>query len=294
MPIVTQSSLQMYRDCPRKYKYRYIDELVKIGRVSRAMDFGTAIHAGLDAYHSAQAGPHPSEALHVAVSTVADAAQGQDTDLAVAMITGYDLAYAAEPLPAVATELLVGRYLREPAVVPGYRLCGKIDGLIRHQDETWLIEHKTTSALSGGYIDRLQIDAQTHMYITMLLDAGTDVAGTIYNVLVKPRLQRRVAETPDEWSRRLAKTLADGRHYQRVWLPVIDWAIEETCADADATLGAIHRSAETGVYWRNVGACTRWGSVCDYLDLCTSRSFGSNCPVGYTTKPPHSELGDVQ
>jgi RecB family exonuclease len=47
------SQLQAFKDCPEKYRLKYIEQLKKIeeGKDEHDKNFGKAIHAGLEAYY---------------------------------------------------------------------------------------------------------------------------------------------------------------------------------------------------------------------------------------------------
>ena len=86
-------------------------------------------------------------------------------------------------------------------------IAGKIDGLHHDGNEWWVVEHKTASDISGGYIGRLSLDFQIHVYAHYAQELlGCPVAGVLYDVVKKCTLTGGKTETPEA-------------HYVRV----IDW-----------------------------------------------------------------------
>ena len=59
-----------------------------------------------------------------------------------------------------------------------------MDGLIRFKGRLYLLEHKTTSALTGDYIERLPMDTQINLYAMLLeQELGEEIVGVIYNII---------------------------------------------------------------------------------------------------------------
>src|SRR5262249_30411972 len=75
---------------------------------------------------------------------------------------------------------------------PLYTHAGKFDGIIKREDEDFLLEHKTCSEdLSPGspYWKRLTIDSQISGYLLASCLLGRKLTGVLYDVIRKPEIR---------------------------------------------------------------------------------------------------------
>lgn len=233
-----------------------------------------------------------------------------------AIMTEYVQRYAAESFDVVTLEAT----FRVPLVNPDSKRAaikvikrGKVDGVVSRSTThaavlastkaLFLLEHKTASSVGGDYLDKLWTDLQVHEYVAAVeAELGEPLAGVIYNVLVKPRLEPRAGkpgkvkvdgtpgkstppETEEEFVLRLAERMAEPEMLQRHEL-MIDRAqmvsvARDTWAIHDELLRA-HRAADkagcTGLaspaveraFRRNTSNCHKYGAPCSYYRICKS------------------------
>jgi hypothetical protein len=232
--ITTQSAWRLFKCCRRAFFYRYVRRLRPDIPTTGALAFGTAIHAALEAYfrgyrrgESYNAGkPSPTEsalsALDKSYSDRADLAQAQELMVARAGLSAFleRIRETPPPVTACAVEVPWAHEIINPlSGHPSKRfiLAGKMDGIGLRDDgdinqETGevytspcLIEHKTASAVDADYLDAIWMDNQVVIYLdAMLLCFGWESNVVSYNVLAKPRLKRKEAETPEAFAMRKA------------------------------------------------------------------------------------------
>lgn len=217
--LLTNSSLRTFRECPRRFQNSYV-RLRRPVRTPKPLAFGTVIHAGLaSAWEYARthvSWPEPGRALYGALACARHAAEPHlesdaltEVDLvrAEVMLT----CYVARWAPAMQEwEVLdVEEEWSSDLVNPQtgrrsrtYTLGGKRDALARRRADgsMWVIEHKTTGEdVSAGsvYWQKLRLDMQVSMYYDGARRRGYDVAGVLYDVLVKPRADLLLA-TPED------------------------------------------------------------------------------------------------
>ena len=90
MNLLTSSRIRAAHACPRLDHYRY--GLGLVAPSTGAMAFGTAIHAGLEAWWSTMRDGLPGDALDAALSAVSvDLADPYDLARAEAMLVAYDV-----------------------------------------------------------------------------------------------------------------------------------------------------------------------------------------------------------
>ena len=288
--ILTVSQMKCFRSCQRKHHYRY-DLLYRPVSTSEALYFGTATHAGLETWWNTR----DLDAALAAV-TPSDGDPYQAVRLQE-MLRGYDALWGGGDLRCRAVErqfaapLTLGKQISRT-----FDLGGKIDVVVADSAmKLWIVEHKTTSediSLGSSYWRRLALDAQVSTYFRGARACGYDVSGCIYDVLKKPTIrphqatplaslkytkagalysgQRSVDETPEEFRFRLREDIAvhPDKYYARG--EVVRLAADEDDAAQDTwdTAKQIIEARRLERYPRNPEACSQWGKICEYFDVC--------------------------
>src|SRR5690242_12506231 len=127
--VTTYSFWNAFRNCRKACEWRYLRELVPIGR-DQALSFGTLIHTCLEMWHGGsgldaaldfidRSMPHRSQ----------DESQKSAWHLAVAMMTGYATRYSVEDFEIVALEKTFDGKIINPAsgaLSRSFTLAGKV------------------------------------------------------------------------------------------------------------------------------------------------------------------------
>lgn len=323
--LTTYSMWDAFRNCRKLCEWRYIEELVPI-RTDKALSFGALIHKCLGAWYDGRG-------LSTIRSIIDDALPEHDYDesqratwhRATAMMTGYVARYPAEPFDVIAIEEVFESKIVNPATERASRMlaiAGKIDGLVRMKDtgEYYLLEHKTASQVNSNYLDKLWSDLQITLYAHYIAKTSRiNVAGVIYNILVKTRLQqsrgetqaefderrttlaaksvsgkssavRKRPESDEEFQTRLAAKYSDVEMFHReiLYIPEEQFAMmrEDLWELSQQFLDAKRR----GAFYRNTSHCFACHHPCAYLPLCQSGGSSIVKDNHYETRPPHEEL----
>jgi hypothetical protein len=324
--VTSYSMWSSFRNCRKACRWRYVEQLVPLVRET-PLRFGALIHEGLERWHR----DRRLDAVldHIDRSCAAraqDPEQRQMWHLATAMLRGYAARYAVEDFDVVALEQKFEGDIVNPATGAksrSFTLAGKVDGIVRIGAEHYVLEHKTASVLDGSYLDRLWTDFQIAIYAAYVEETlGLRIAGVIYNVLVKARLQQGAGETEAEFEARRAELLAKsktGRTAAKRRLPESDEAFQARLAAKYAEPGMFHRerlylsrdhvqtlraelweltqafldARRRNAWYQNSDCCFRYGRPCAYFALC--RSGGSPVLIEnfYERVPPHEELREA-
>ena len=216
--LLTYSALNTFRNCPRKYKNRYLDNLRPRER-AEALSFGSVIHTAIELWYRSQ---NAESRLRDVLTYIDDAFEDRLADsnqmvqwhLATAMIRGYAERYAIEEFEIVEVEKEFVGEIRNPDTgrqSQTFRIAGKVDGIVRCNDGLYLIEHKTASSVDSSYLDKLWTDTQIALYCHYLRELGYPIVGVIYNVLLKSRLKQGKGETQEEYEARKAELAAKNK-----------------------------------------------------------------------------------
>lgn len=173
VPIITQSLINSWMDCPVNVYYRYIRGLSPKNPPEHIIR-GIWIHECLEEYyktgfwrakHEEWASKYPGRVL----------AQEIDRTL-----TGYAFYYQEDDMEVLATELPL-----EGDLPCGYKFYGKLDAIVRMPDGRRLVvDHKTTKRIKP--MEQQIVQIQAPMYMWLCEQNGLEVDGFLWNYLVTP------------------------------------------------------------------------------------------------------------
>lgn len=321
--VTTYSMWSLFRNCRKACDWRYVNELVPIKR-DHNLSFGSLIHECLEKWHRNR---DLSTVLnHIDRSLPGrsnDEGQKADWHLAMAMMKSYAERYPVEGFDVVFLEKTFEGKIVNPATGAPSRsfiLAGKVDGIVCINGRFYLLEHKTASQMDGDYLEKLWTDFQITLYAHYVEQVfGIKIAGIIYNILVKARLQQSKGETEAEFEVRRAELLAKsktGKTTATRKMPESDTDFQERLAVKYAEPGMFHRETlyisrdqfETlqadlweltqqfldcrrrGVFYSNTSYCFFYHRPCAYFALCRSGGSENVIENFYEHKPPHEEL----
>lgn len=294
MRVITYSALRTIWDCPRRYYWRYVREVVRVREDDAVLRFGSLIHGALERHWSGAADADVL-AWFDAQSTV----DAYERARARAMLRAYLARWGAPPAGVEAVERVVEGRILEPRPIRGWRYAGKIDAVQRDGGALVIHDHKTASQTDGATLERLWTDAQLASYALYLgRECGETVQDVAHDILTKPTIKplqanarRAEPETPDEHEARCMEWYA--AHPEAfVRERVILSADRIAAAERDLAEGvAIVRHCEARGYWpQHWTNCYQWQRRCSYAALCQSGDSPIVLENDYMHKPAHSEL----
>ena len=324
--LLTYSALNTFRNCPRKYKHRYVDAL-RPREKAHALAFGSVIHDALECWYLSVDQPDRLQLVLDHINgqfpqRAGDPQQKATWQLARAMFTGYVEAYPEEDFEVLEIEKEFVSPIHNPDSGDAhreYQIAGKADGIVRCHDGVYLLEHKTASAIDGNYLDKLWTDTQIALYCHYLRQQGFPIIGVIYNVLLKSRLKQGRGETEQEYEIRRAELAVknkSGKSNAKRQMPESDEAYGTRLTQWYARPDAFHREyvyltedrlqlvqeevweltrqridAQARDKWLlNTSNCFQFQRPCEYLPYCQS-GFNPNVAENlYEISAPHEEL----
>lgn len=327
--LLTYSALNTFRNCPRKYKNRYVDQLRPRER-AEALSFGSVIHTSIELWYRST---NTASRLQDVLAYIDDAFENRVVDenlhaqwhLATAMMRGYADRYAFEEFEIVEIEKEFVGEIRNPDTgrqSQTFRIAGKVDAIVRSHDGMYLLEHKTASTIDGNYLDKLWTDTQIALYCHYLRELGYPIVGVIYNVLLKSRLKQGRGESEDEYEIRKAELAAknkSGKSTAKRQVPETGAEFQARLAEWYSRPDSFHRefiylsedrlsllqeevweitqqyldAKRRGKWLLNTSNCFSYQRPCEYLAFCQS-GFNPNVSDNlYEIAPPHEELSRV-
>jgi hypothetical protein len=230
------------------------------------------------------------------------------------LMFGYDARWSGVQMEIISIEELIQTQLLNPESNRASRtftLAGKKDVTVRYQNQTVLIDHKTTSDDIGDpnspYWRQLTVEAQPSHYMLMDFLLGNKVDYAIWDAIRKPGIAPKALSKADAetaattgiycgfhldaedidrlragdkqeslamYTCRLADDCTHqrpSRYFQRRAVPRLDHQLAEHAAEV-WDLGQEMINARSNDRWpRNSGACMNYNSPCKYLGICSGQ-----------------------
>jgi len=324
--VLTFSALNTFRNCPRKYKHRYVDHLQPREKPEN-LSFGSVIHTALEQWYRLIGDENRLWKVLDLIDAQfpqrgSDPVQKDRWHRARAMLVGYATRYPTEEFEIVEIEKVFHGEIRNPDTSrpsQTFVMAGKADGIVRLEGELYLLEHKTAGSIDPNYLDKLWTDTQIALYSYYLRQVGYRIVGVIYNVLLKTRIKQREGETQEEYEARRAELAAknkSGRSTAKRQFPETDEEFQARLAEWYAKPDAFHReriylsedrlamlqeevweitqqyldARRRGKWLLNTSNCFAYERPCEYLLYCQS-NFNPNVRDNlFDIAPPHEEL----
>ena len=327
--VLTYSALNTFRNCPRKYKHRYIDNLRPRMKVE-SLSFGSVIHSAIELWYRSV---NDANRLWKAIDFIDSSFPERATDenqmaswhLARAMFAGYASRYPTEDFTIIEVEKTFSGQIRNPDTghcSQTFVMAGKADAIVQLHDGMYLLEHKTAASIDGNYLDKLWTDTQIALYSYYLRELGYPIVGIIYNVLLKSRLKQSPGETQDEYEARHAELAAknkSGKSTAKRQMPETNEEFQGRLAAWYSKPDAFHRefiylseerlamlqdevweitqqyldARRRGKWLLNTSSCFSYQRPCEYLSYCQS-GFNPNVAENlFEITLPHEELNSI-
>ncbi len=297
------SMWNLFRNCRKAAEWKYVHGLVPLER-DRNLALGSLVHECLEIWHRTRDLAGVEDHIDRATPKRAfDSEQKRTWHLLVAMMRGYAARFPSEEFEVVALEQGFEAEIRNPkssAPSRSFTLAGRIDGIVKIEGEHWILEHKSAAGIDAAYLERLWTDFQTSLYARYAETAlGYRIAGVVYNVLVKARLQQSAGETEEEFEARRAELIAKsktGKSSAQRRTPETDEEFQARLAEKYAEPGMFHRerlvlareqtalieselweltqqfldARRRQTFYQNTSHCFAYGRPCAYFQLCRS------------------------
>lgn len=148
----------------------------------------------------------------------------------------------------------------------GYRLRGKIDGILEVNKQLYIFETKTKAQIEEeGIMDKLQFDFQNFFYLMACRDLlNIPAKGVIYNIIRWPnsRLKKDLASHIRE----------DPSHYFKRY--EVAYSLKDVEVFRNELINILHDFAEWRLghisHYKNPSACFNGNMKCEFLKFCSS------------------------
>lgn len=310
----TQSAMKTFRNCKREFFWKYLMRL-RHRRIEENLVVGSGFHNVVAEWYTSKFTMQSladREAKRMRKQFVEgqeflDQESYQDCLDATASFTGMMMGYAGNyKLDKKKWKVIFAeqQFSIPMTSIRGHKFLfrGMIDLLVEEREtgRVILVEHKTASRITPGYVDRLPIDTQSRSYMYAARVLGYPVDHVIYNVVRKCQLRLKKDESPNMFHARIAQD-----YFDRPEFYFFRTELKYTEADLEAfefEVGQVHDElmhvAEIGPenprsWGINDAHCNKWGRPCPYLDLCIHGLNHRTAMPLVQNEEAHLELADT-
>tara|TARA_B100000809_G_scaffold251621_1_gene285311 strand:+ start:2347 stop:3309 length:963 start_codon:yes stop_codon:yes gene_type:complete len=307
---LTYSQVCDFRNCRRLWYWRNV-EAIEPRAISQPLHFGGIVHWGLEQWFNGMAAAEIFDKVQARFEAEEERISlfGRSYDLyVIAALEGYFRKYPRkyDPWEVVSVE----QEWESPLVNPDsgrsarkLHLGGKLDLLVKHEGEYWLVEHKTVSKISASAYrrDRLWSNFQAAWYIEHASRAlGIEIVGVIFDIIQKSDLRRRgmnptgktKLEPRDAFLARLLEDHAKEERYERTHITYNPSRILQMNREVWALKNQMLEAAQAGdpAYYQNPDFCFKYNGACRFYKLCSSDFSPVVRQNHYIESSPNQEL----
>lgn len=253
------SKISAYRLCPRKFFYRYEQNLIPLGYTSTPMQFGSAIHKALE--HIYTGDPRERvDGVYKFAKIFCDnfpkelEERAYTQELGQELLACYIIKWGQEDFTVLAVEQPFHLNLPDDIGGSGFTYAGRVDMVVNMGGKIYPFDNKTTSHFGDHFEKGFKLDVQMSGYIKANKVAhGEAAAGAAIINALRPSTKI----SPECFVRKITTRTPD---------ELVEWENE-----LRSTVDDIRRSRISNRWIKHAPtACFTYNRTCEYYGLCTS------------------------
>jgi hypothetical protein len=291
--IATHSNISMFLECPSKYFFRNIEKIVPLIK-SKALSVGSIFHDAIDRYNKCVVNKVDENTLKTVLAFVGEQCpkydgivDSNDDVMIQGMVNGF-VRYFAEhsKYKIIETEQVFDL----PHSSTCHR-CGKIDARLHDEHgQLFLGEWKSCSKLTDC-ITKIRCNNQGNHYLWAF--ENDKPKGVVFRIVRKSQLRQKQKESLGEFRQRIFDDYisrpVDNFYEEVYWLN--QNMLKRWKHEFDLINCRIESTIKDNTWYRNCGACSRFGGLCGYHDICFSNSIPEYLDLK-NTRYKHMEPGE--
>jgi len=271
---VDNFTLDCYRNCPKMYYWRIKRQLIKVGERRTPIDFGVAVHLGLETFYKEGMTQTAKDnaftkALEYFTPLESEGDKKRTAANLVSILDKYFSRYANEPFEVIATEVGGAFELNDEWIY-----TSRLDLLVEWKAPKgmYIVDHKTTYDI-GSLIAKPH--NQVTGYIVTLHEMYDNVLGAMINgigVYESDTVQDKNApKVVSEKTGKLIYATKEREIFNRIPTQRTVRECEEWKREVVFLLKQIDHCEEVGVWPKHSpDHCVKFKGRCGYLDLCNT------------------------
>ena len=254
----SHSRINCFKQCPKMYQYKYIDNLEPIGD-SEALNLGKAFHRGIELNSVNELAKELDEDDYFS-------SEENETNkvIALAMVEAFLTKFPNHNEGKVEHEVHIET-----------NICGEekdfqlyADAIKEVEGGLILREYKTASRIDSVYLDKLEFNDQISRYCWAIQkEYKKPIIAIEYYIAKKPLLRQKQSETVEQYRARLVERLMEDDNIVFVTLHRTQEQIQEAYEDMKYDINNIKHCNR---FTQNLSNCSTYGG-CPYISLCCKK-----------------------
>lgn len=265
----------MFKQCQKKYHWRYMEQLKPIKK-PEALQLGSTLHSAFDSYYKGASDAQVTKDIIAHMDN--QIAEAQLPDQENLIVQKYTLLGMWQNFPykdlSQFSRIESEKEMRIP-IADDVEIVCKIDRLVevKKTKVCWIGELKSTGLPFQQFQNRIATSSQASTYVWMARKFGLDVSGLMFDFIKKPLLRKGSNETCVDYGIRIANDYKQrqdsyyGRHYEYR----SDEHIKLFEEDLYMVVSDMVRARRDKCFYRNPDACWFYNSECPYKKICFSK-----------------------
>jgi len=299
----TVSSLKLFRNCKRKFYWKYILGL-KPRKLSSSLYIGSFVHRILADWYTLK-NTSMENILDEHLPKIEKDIEGKIWDqdeldkivIALETLNGIFRAYEQVYKQDRKKLQIVHVEKKLEFIENNFSLAGKIDLIVKSNKFFNVWDHKTSSFIDSSYLNRLPLDTQLRGYAYLAYKNKMPVNEVTYNCIKKCALRRKSGESREDFCDRIAKDYIKRSriyfHREKVVISMEDLrSFEYELLQTNDEFLRIFESGgvlEPRNWGINCSHCSAFFRDCEYLTLCT-QGVDKTAKLMYEEAELHEEL----
>lgn len=265
------SSLRVWRECKRKYHYKYEQQIEPVSAFfSKSLVFGTLVHAAMEDHSGLKLENCLVRERDIFLDKYPMNMEDIEFHSTLALrIMAIWKEYWDRPEHDRSIKFIDCETEWSFPLQAGMSHVGKRDGYVKlSTGESMLYELKTASDAGENYKYRLWMDDQLMANTIALRHEGKPVDGALYDIVHKYKLRQKTKETLPEFLERIVEDykVNASEYFERVIVREHMLHLGEYASEAGYESSGMMGPAPRP---RTFGACEKFGSMCSYFELCS-------------------------
>jgi hypothetical protein len=284
---IDTTQLTTWQSCPQKYFLNFVCGLRKVeeGITDIDLRFGSAVHKCLEVFYKGKGITNEQiEEVWKGFIDLPESYEEKSKNKAngIKLCQDYVALYQARDTD---WEVLgVEKKIEIPIGEDRYAV--KLDLIVRVNGNTYAVEHKTTSRISGGFFSKFSPNTQVSAQTTAVIQEYGECSGVIINALESGWVTKPVLIAPEDsdvnnysikevkhckyYKKEMAYCSGFHSNFQREIVNRTKEQVEDFKQNAQIEIAKIKTDIQLGVFGKHENFCHQYKAGCPYKELCIS------------------------
>lgn len=264
---LSYTKVATFRQCPMKYKWKYIDGLEPITRQTH-FKLGSIVHKAFEEFYKGQSDQLCLDNIIKSFDREISSAELSDQEsLLLAKHTAIGM-WKNNPFKTGYKDYKAEQDFTFRIGRLNFKYVGRVDGLFTVDGKRWVREFKTTS--DSKFENKIGVSQQATGNIFAFRDSG--VFGAMYDIIMKPKLYKKQTENAEQLAKRIEEDYKwrPDFYFKRKFTYRSPVDMENFKKDTVAVYRSIKNMTRTGRFYRNCESCYSFNAECPYMKICFS------------------------